>query len=111
MMLRCNDIDGIMNEMTNAMDMMHKMKDSCEKGYTPIMNEMLEEMIADKMSICIEKMVPEVQKENRTKFVLKLIGELIDHAWTDMNSMEKEEFLADIIQVAEKANYEKITKS
>jgi hypothetical protein len=110
-MLRCNDIDGIMNEMNNAMDMMHKMKDSCEKGYTPIMNEMLEEMIADKMSICIEKMMPEIQKENRTKFVLKLIGELIDHAWTDMNSMEKEEFLADVIQVAEKANYEKIKKS
>ena len=72
-MLRCNDIDGIMNEMNNAMDMMHKMKDSCEKGYTPIMNEMLEEMIADKMSICIEKMMPEIQKENRTKFVLKLV--------------------------------------
>ncbi len=110
-MLRTGDIDGIMKEMNNAIGMMRRIRDLSEKGYTPMMNEMMEEMVMGKMSMCIEKIIPDIPKENRTKFILKLIGELAEHAWADMDLMEKEEFLADIIEVAEKENYEKIKKS
>ena len=69
------------------MEMMSKMMEGC----TP-------EMMMDMLPHCFGIMLPKMQKEKRTEFVLKMISTLAEQGCSGLSEQEKKDFLAKVIE-------------
>ncbi len=84
--------EGMMGMMSGMMG------EDCAAGNMPPMAQMMTQM----MPHCIEVMLPQMPKESRIDFALKLVKSLIDNGANGMTTEEKKEYLkkiAEAIQV------------
>lgn len=76
------------------MGMMSKMMEGGEKKEAPMMPHMMMEM----MPRCLEMMLPNMPKEKRIDFVLKMVTILMEQGSMGMSEEEKKDFMAKIIE-------------
>ncbi|MEE8423414.1 MAG: hypothetical protein V3S49_02630 [Thermodesulfobacteriota bacterium] len=74
--------------------MMSKMKDGCEGMEKPEMAPMMMEM----MPRCVTMMLPNISKEKRIDFALKMVDTLIDQGSAGMSEEEKRAFTTRMAQ-------------
>lgn len=74
--------------------MMSKMTPCCEKPTSPKMNEMTTEMMLQ----CVEMALPNMPKEKRIDFVLKMVTVLIEQGCVGMSKKEKLGFIARVVE-------------
>lgn len=89
-----------MMEGVNMMDMMPKMMMDMMGGGEGEggMMGMMPKMMMDMMPQCLSAMLPNLAKETRIDFVLKLVAILVEQGSVGMSSEEKEDFVAKVIQ-------------
>ena len=87
-----------MMEGINMMDMMPKMimgmMSGGEKTEMPMMPQMMPEM----MPYCLGMMLPNMPKEKRIDFVLKMVTTLVEQGCVGMSNEEKADFVAKVVE-------------
>lgn len=87
-----------MMEGINMMDMMPKMimgmMSRGEKTEMPMMPQMMPEM----MPYCLGMMLPNMPKEKRIDFVLKMVTTLVEQGCVGMSNEEKADFVAKVVE-------------
>ena len=80
--------------MGDMMQMMSKMMERCKQMGVQMMPEMMMEM----MPKCQGMMFPNMPKEKRIDFTLKMVATLKEQGYVGMSEEEKKEFLAKVIE-------------
>ncbi len=80
--------------MGDMMGMMSKMMERCKQMGAQMMPEMMMEM----MPKCLGMMLPNMPKEKRQAFTLKMVAILKEQGCVGMSEEEKKDFLAKIIE-------------
>ncbi len=75
------------------MDMMSRMMGGGEGKEMPMMPHMMMEM----MPKCLKMMLPNMPKEKRSDFVLKMVTTLVDEGCAGMSEDEKKDLIAKIL--------------
>ena len=75
------------------MGMMSQMMGSAQQAESPMMPNMMTQM----MPHCLNMMLPNVPKEERVEFVLDMVAKLIEQGSVGMTDEEKDEFMAKIL--------------
>jgi hypothetical protein len=81
------------------MGMMSEMMGAGQGTEMPMMPQMMTEM----MPRCLNMMLPNVPKEQRTDFVLEMVATLVEQGSTGMSDEEKRDFLAKVVHQVESA--------
>jgi hypothetical protein len=79
---------------SGMMGMMSKMMGSDKEKEMPMMPQMMTEM----MPQCLKMMLPNIPKEKRIDFVLKMVTTLMEQGSVGMSEEEKEDFLAKVVE-------------
>jgi len=76
------------------MGMMSQMMGGGQETATPTMPHMMTHM----MPHCLNMMLPNIPKEERTDFVLDMVATLVEQGSVGLSDREKEDFLAKIVE-------------
>jgi predicted GTPase len=76
------------------MGMMSQMMGSAQQAESPMMPNMMTQM----MPHCLNMMLPNIPKEERVEFVLDMVAKLIEQGSVGMTDEEKDEFMAKILE-------------
>jgi hypothetical protein len=79
---------------SGMMGMMSKMMECCKEMDSPMMPEMMTEM----MPKCVGMMLSSMPKEKRIAFTLKMVATLIEQGSVGMSQDEKEDFFTQVIE-------------
>ncbi|HEA65312.1 hypothetical protein LCGC14_2496820 [marine sediment metagenome] len=73
-----------------------------EGGMMGMMSKMMEgdkpEMMMEMMPQCLKMMLPNIPKEKRIDFVLKMVTTLIEQGCVGMSEGEKKDFVAKVVE-------------
>jgi hypothetical protein len=83
--------EGMMGMMSGMMG------EDCHAGAIPPMAQMMEKM----MPHCLEAMLPQVPKEARSDFAVKLVKSLLDNGTAGMTEPEKKQYLQSIAEAVQ----------
>ena len=89
-----------MMEGINMMEMMPKMMMSMMGGGEGEggMMEMMPQMMTEMMPQCLKMMLPNIHKEKRIDFVLKMVTTLMEQGCVGMSEEEKKDFVAKVFE-------------
>ena len=76
------------------MGMMDKMMGASKEGEMPMMPQMMTEM----MPQCLKMILPNMPKEKRIDFILKMVTCLMEQGRVGMSEEEKEDFVAKVVE-------------
>jgi hypothetical protein len=84
----------------NMMEMMPKMMKSMMGGGEGEggMMEMMPQMMTEMMPQCLKMMLPNIPKEKRIDFVLKMVTTLMEQGCVGMSEEEKKDFVAKVFE-------------
>jgi hypothetical protein len=78
------------------------MMDCCKEDMMGMMSKMMEgdhfEMMMEMMPKCLGMMLPNVPKEKRVEFALKMVAALMEQSQVGMSEEEKEDFVEKVIE-------------
>ncbi len=78
----------------DMMGMMSKMMGGGKEAETPMMPQMMMEM----MPKCLSMIIPKIPKEKRSDYALELVATIIEKASEGLSEEEKVEFVAKVVE-------------